>query len=231
MAGCRCDWLRPAVCPSLKGRLVAFQGAHQARRGRLVVVGADKAKARSIATSYRRVCACAGGGRVPRECSRGGCIARCNWWGRGGGATTTHPPPHTPPKSRARRPPSQEEASLRAEAEAPFRSLRLVLFGASTVSAVLATLFGLPSLIGALGHAPNAKPLLEAVQDLGINVAALGACGFVTKRDWDVSSVSVAARLHAHWPGCQPAERTLCAPPPPPPLPFLPRPGSARSRG
>ena len=77
----------------------------------------------------------------------------------------------------------QEEASLRAEAEAPFRSFRIVVFGFGAVSAVLATLFSIPTLIGALGGAPNAKPLTEALQDIVINVGALAGCGLLLRGD------------------------------------------------
>jgi len=86
----------------------------------------------------------------------------------------------------------QEEAALRAEAEAPFRSIRLVLFGFGTVSAILATLFSLPTIIGALGGAPNAKPLVEAAQDLAINVGALFACSYFLKSDLDAREKQIA---------------------------------------
>ncbi|KAI8112872.1 hypothetical protein M9434_004192 [Picochlorum sp. BPE23] len=81
------------------------------------------------------------------------------------------------------RPPSKAQASLRAEAEAPFRSFRIVLFGFGGVSAVLATLFSIPTLIGALAGAPNAKSLTDAFQDILINVAALGVCGYLLRGD------------------------------------------------
>lgn len=81
------------------------------------------------------------------------------------------------------RPPTKEDADLRAEAEAPFRSVRLVLFGFGAISAALATFLSIPTLIGALAGAVNAKPLLEAGQDLGINVGALLFCGTLVARD------------------------------------------------
>lgn len=93
---------------------------------------------------------------------------------------------------RAWRAPSKEEASLRAEAEAPFRSLRIVLFGFGAVSAVLATFFSLPTLIGALAGAPQAKPLLEAGQDFAINIGALGFCGYFLKGDLDAREKQMA---------------------------------------
>lgn len=50
---------------------------------------------------------------------------------------------------------------IRAEAEAPFRSFRLVIFGFLAASALSATLFGLPRVVGTLAGAPNAKVTAE----------------------------------------------------------------------
>eukprot|EP00887_Chlorella_sp_A99_P002786 scaffold6.g2786.t1 len=80
-------------------------------------------------------------------------------------------------------PPSMEGASLRAEAETPFRSFRLVIFGASAASAALATLFTLPALVGALAGAPGARAATEVLQDLAINLAALLGCGLLVRGD------------------------------------------------
>lgn len=80
-----------------------------------------------------------------------------------------------------------EGASLRAEAEAPFRGLRFFLFGAGLVGAGLATLFGLPQLIGALGNAPGStKSATEALQDFAINIGSLTFFGFLVRRDLKV---------------------------------------------
>lgn len=82
---------------------------------------------------------------------------------------------------------------LRAEAEAPFRSFRLVIFGAGTAGATLATLFGLPSLIGALAGAPGAtKTALEALQDLAINLGSVGLCGALVWRDLQAQEKQMA---------------------------------------
>jgi hypothetical protein len=93
------------------------------------------------------------------------------------------------------RPPSKEEASLRAEAEAPFRSFRIVIFGFGVVSAGLATLFSIPTLIGALAGAPNAKDLTEAFQDILINVTALGVCGYLLRGDLEAREKQMARLL------------------------------------
>jgi len=57
------------------------------------------------------------------------------------------------------------------------------LFGFGGVSAVLATLFSIPTLIGALAGAPNAKSLTDAFQDILINTTALGVCGYLLRGD------------------------------------------------
>ncbi|KAL4418916.1 hypothetical protein ABPG77_003706 [Micractinium sp. CCAP 211/92] len=81
-------------------------------------------------------------------------------------------------------PPSREGAQLRAEAEAPFRSFRLFIFGAGVAGASLATLFGLPGIIGALGGAPNAtKSVAEALSDLAINLGSLAVCAYFVRGD------------------------------------------------
>jgi hypothetical protein len=92
-------------------------------------------------------------------------------------------------------PPRREEAELRAEAEAPFRSIRLVLFGFGGASAGLATLFSLPTLIGSLAGAANGKPITEAGQDFAINIGALLLCGFFLKRDLDAREKQMARLL------------------------------------
>ena len=94
-----------------------------------------------------------------------------------------------------RSPPSIEGTQLRAEAEAPFRSFRLVIFGASAASATLATLFALPALVGALAGAPNAKPLIEVLQDLAINLGALAVCGWFVRGDLQARERQMARLL------------------------------------
>jgi hypothetical protein len=92
-------------------------------------------------------------------------------------------------------PPRREQAELRAEAEAPFRSIRLVLFGFGGASAGLATLFSLPTLIGSLAGAANGKLIPEASQDFAINIGALLLCGFFLKRDLDAREKQMARLL------------------------------------
>lgn len=71
---------------------------------------------------------------------------------------------------------------MRGEAEAPFRSIRLLLFGFGTASAGVASLIATSQLIGALGGAPNAFSPQDATQTLVIDLISLAVCGYLTKR-------------------------------------------------
>lgn len=73
--------------------------------------------------------------------------------------------------------------SMRAEAEAPFRTFRLFLLGFFAISAGIATLFSIPAIIGSVGHAPNAKPLDETAQSLAINLGAPAARGMLAHKE------------------------------------------------
>lgn len=75
---------------------------------------------------------------------------------------------------------------LRSEAEAPWRSLRLTLFGFSVASAGMGTLISLPQLIGALGGAPGALAVETVLQNLAVNLGAVGIFSFLFSRDWKV---------------------------------------------
>ena len=81
---------------------------------------------------------------------------------------------------------------IRAEAEAPFRSFRIVIFGFMTISAMTANLFSLPQIAATLAQAPNAKSPQELVTDIAINLVALGLLGWLTKRDVDARELQLA---------------------------------------
>jgi Low psii accumulation1 / Rep27 len=83
----------------------------------------------------------------------------------------------------------EDRMRLRSEAEAPFRSLRLVLYGFSVVSASLATLISLPQLIGAVGGAPGALSIDTVLQNLAVNIGA------ITVRGWWVGGASQQPHL------------------------------------
>jgi hypothetical protein len=81
---------------------------------------------------------------------------------------------------------------LREEVESPFRTVRLFFFGSSTGSAFVALYFSLLSLLKSyVGGYSDAPPLSEALQNVGINVAALVVCGFLTYRDWQAGEVNL----------------------------------------
>lgn len=75
---------------------------------------------------------------------------------------------------------------MRAETEAPFRTLRLVIYGFSIASASVATLISLPQLAGALGGARGALVLDDVLQNLAINIGAVTIFGFLFAQDWKV---------------------------------------------
>lgn len=101
-------------------------------------------------------------------------------------------------------PPSREGAQLRAEAEAPFRSFRLFIFGAGVAGATLATLFGLPGIVGALAGAPNAtKSVAEALQDLAINLGSLAVCAYFVRGDLQARRAAAACTPHRPLGCCQ----------------------------
>lgn len=75
----------------------------------------------------------------------------------------------------------EDRTRLRSEAEAPFRALRLVLYGFSIVSASLATLISVPQLIGALGNARGALSTETVLQNLAINIGAITVGAAATK--------------------------------------------------
>lgn len=70
------------------------------------------------------------------------------------------------------RPTDEKYLSMRAEVEAPFRTFRLFILTFFAISAGLATLVATTQLIGAIGHAPAARPLDKTLQTFGIDVGA-----------------------------------------------------------
>jgi hypothetical protein len=73
---------------------------------------------------------------------------------------------------------------LREEVESPFRTVRLWFFGSSTASALVALYFSLLALLKSYtGGFSDAPPLPEALENVGINVAAVALCGYLTYRD------------------------------------------------
>ena len=64
------------------------------------------------------------------------------------------------------------------------------------MGAGLATLFGLPQLIGALGGAPGVtKSVAEALQDFGINVGSFAVLAFLVQRDLQVCAAAAGASV------------------------------------
>lgn len=72
---------------------------------------------------------------------------------------------------------------LRSEAKAPFRLARLILLGGLLAGATLGLLISLSRLAAAVAGAENAPDLQETLQNLAINVSAVGVVGFFLQRD------------------------------------------------
>mmetsp|Transcript_34359 Transcript_34359/g.97322 ORF Transcript_34359/g.97322 Transcript_34359/m.97322 type:complete len:323 (-) Transcript_34359:123-1091(-) len=81
---------------------------------------------------------------------------------------------------------------LRGEAEAPFRPVRLLLYGFSVVSASVGFLVSVPQLIAAIGHAPNALPLDQVLQNVGINVTAAAVFAYLFAQDKKAEALQMA---------------------------------------
>ncbi|MEW5303923.1 MAG: hypothetical protein WDW36_006568 [Sanguina aurantia] len=85
-----------------------------------------------------------------------------------------------------------DKVVLRSEAEAPFRSLRMFICGASVVSAGLGFLISLPQLAGALGHTQNALPLNDVLTNIGIDLGAVATFAFFFYKDWEAREKQIA---------------------------------------
>ena len=73
---------------------------------------------------------------------------------------------------------------MREEIESPFRKVRLIFFGASTGSALLALYFSILNVAKAATGFSNDIPLDEAVSSTAINVVAVLACAAITWNDY-----------------------------------------------
>eukprot|EP00775_Hariotina_reticulata_P003194 gene3194-3472_t len=78
------------------------------------------------------------------------------------------------------------------EAEAPYRPLRLVLFGFCVASAGMATLISIPQLIAARAGAPGALALDDVLQNIAINVGAVLLFAFLFRQDWKARGKQLA---------------------------------------
>eukprot|EP00878_Enallax_costatus_P011512 GHUV01012018.1.p1 GENE.GHUV01012018.1~~GHUV01012018.1.p1 ORF type:complete len:283 (+),score=66.18 GHUV01012018.1:218-1066(+) len=85
-----------------------------------------------------------------------------------------------------------DRVRLRSEAEAPWRSLRLVLCGFSIASAGVATLISIPQLIGATAGVPGALATSDVLQNIAINLGAVGIFSFLFSRDWQAREKQMA---------------------------------------
>ncbi|KAI8465812.1 MAG: hypothetical protein J3K34DRAFT_461212 [Monoraphidium minutum] len=77
-----------------------------------------------------------------------------------------------------------ERVNMRAEAEAPFRTLRLVIYGFSVASAGVGSLISLPQLAGALRGARGALQVEDVLTNIAVNVSAVAIFAFLFRQDW-----------------------------------------------
>lgn len=82
--------------------------------------------------------------------------------------------------------------ALRAEAEAPFRILRLVFSGFSVVSASIALLVSLPQLAGALGGARGALQRDDVLVNIAVDAGAALLFGLLFRADWQARDKQMA---------------------------------------
>ncbi|WIA12497.1 hypothetical protein OEZ85_012530 [Tetradesmus obliquus] len=85
-----------------------------------------------------------------------------------------------------------DRINLRSEAEAPFRSLRLVFYGFSVASAGVAFLISIPQLIGATAGAPGALQTDQVLQNIGINLGAVALFAWLFSQDWKARDKQMA---------------------------------------
>lgn len=106
---------------------------------------------------------------------------------------TLQPPRANPPKRRA--PPPQldpdVDIKIRSEVEAPFRAVRLVLFGFFVVSASVGAAIATTQVLAA-ATGRGTIPLPDAATSLGIDVGAAALFAFLLKRDLDARAKQVA---------------------------------------
>lgn len=72
---------------------------------------------------------------------------------------------------------------LREEIDSPFRKVRVVFFGASAASALIALYFSLLTLGKVAAGFPDVPTTKVAVTDVGINIAGVAVCAYLTNRD------------------------------------------------
>ena len=73
---------------------------------------------------------------------------------------------------------------LLVEQNAPFRVLRYLVFGGSGFSAAFGGLTACTQLAAAIGGAPDALPVQQCLQNVGIDFGVVAVCGYVVYKDF-----------------------------------------------
>ena len=107
---------------------------------------------------------------------------------RGGGSGGGPPPPGSP---------GDIDVRIRSEVEAPFRTVRLVLFGFFAGSASVGAAIALTQVAGALFRAQSGDTgggiaLSDAATSLAVDLGAVGLFAFLFSRDWRARERQIA---------------------------------------
>lgn len=105
----------------------------------------------------------------------------------GGGGGSGPPPPGSP---------GDVDVRIRSEVEAPFRTVRLVLFGFFAGSASVGAAIATTQVLGALIRSSNGDTggiaLADAATSLAIDLGAVGLFAFLFSRDWKARERQIA---------------------------------------
>ena len=106
---------------------------------------------------------------------------------RGGGGGGAPPPPGSP---------GDIDVRIRSEVEAPFRTVRLVLFGFFAGSASVGAAIAATQVLGAFLRARNGDTggiaLADAATSLAVDLGAVGLFAFLFSRDWAAREKQIA---------------------------------------
>ena len=113
---------------------------------------------------------------------------------RGTSALTRATPSRGPPPPGS---PGDIDVRIRSEVEAPFRTVRLVLFGFFAGSASVGAAIALTQVAGALFRAQNGGvgggiALSDAATSLAVDLGAVGLFAFLFSRDWKAREKQIA---------------------------------------
>eukprot|EP00614_Pseudopedinella_elastica_P031650 CAMPEP_0172616132 /NCGR_PEP_ID=MMETSP1068-20121228/62728_1 /TAXON_ID=35684 /ORGANISM="Pseudopedinella elastica, Strain CCMP716" /LENGTH=286 /DNA_ID=CAMNT_0013421469 /DNA_START=153 /DNA_END=1013 /DNA_ORIENTATION=+ len=84
---------------------------------------------------------------------------------------------------------------LKEEASNPFRTLRLFLYGAAGANAAIGGFTALTQLAGTLGEAPNAMPLDQVLQNIGVDFGVVAFAAALYKFETDSREIEIDSQV------------------------------------